>query len=106
MAINVNMFGERCTIDCQPRSKNGQPHQSTTGVAIANSSQRSPESPIQLEIGLLGSMLSIAITNTGTLSARLTQKRRDMSTSSGFTSSSALIVIGSSAIPQMGQLPG
>ena len=47
MAISVNMFGERCTIDCQPRSKNGQPHHSTTGVASANCSQRSAVGPIQ-----------------------------------------------------------
>ena len=41
MAISVNMFNERWTIDCQPRSKIGQPHSKTTGVASANCSQRS-----------------------------------------------------------------
>ncbi len=33
------MFRLRLTIDCQPRTKNGQPHQSTTGVASTSSIQ-------------------------------------------------------------------
>ena len=33
MAISVNMLRLRLTIDAQPRWKNGQPPQSTTGVA-------------------------------------------------------------------------
>ena len=36
-AISVNMLRCRLTIDAQPRTKNGQPPQSTTGVASANS---------------------------------------------------------------------
>ena len=32
-AISVNMFRLRLTMDCQPRTKNGQPPHSTTGVA-------------------------------------------------------------------------
>ena len=36
IAISVNMLRLRVTSDCQPRSKNGQPAQSTTGVASAN----------------------------------------------------------------------
>ena len=31
MAISVNMLRLRVTSDCQPRTKNGQPAQSTTG---------------------------------------------------------------------------
>lgn len=44
----------------------------------------------------------------GAVSTALTQKRLVMSVSSGFSSpsSGAVIVRGSSAIPQMGQLPG
>ena len=42
---------------------------------------------------------------SGTVSAVLTQKRRDMSRSSGLSSSSVMFR-GSSAIPQIGQLPG
>ena len=38
-AISVNMLRLRVTSDCQPRSKNGQPAHSTTGVAKANCSQ-------------------------------------------------------------------
>ena len=35
-AISVNMLRLRVSSDCQPRTKNGQPAQSTTGVAKAN----------------------------------------------------------------------
>ena len=33
IAIRVNMLRLRVTSDCQPRTKNGQPAHSTTGVA-------------------------------------------------------------------------
>ncbi len=33
MAMSVNMFKLRVSSDCQPRTKNDQPAQSTTGVA-------------------------------------------------------------------------
>ena len=39
MAISVNMLRLRFTSDCQPRTKNGQPAQSTTGVASSSWSQ-------------------------------------------------------------------
>ena len=48
----------------------------------------------------------IARTTTGSVSARLAQNRRVMSTSSGLASSSTVTVTGSSAMPQMGQSPG
>ena len=50
----------------------------------------------------------MAIRINGAVSTALTQKRLVMSTSSEFSSpsSGAVIVRGSSAIPQMGQLPG
>jgi hypothetical protein len=48
----------------------------------------------------------MAAINTGTVRTRLTQNRRFMSASSGFCSSSAETVLGSRAIPQIGQLPG
>ena len=35
-AISVNMLRLRVTSDCKPRTKNGQPAHSTTGVASAN----------------------------------------------------------------------
>src|ERR1700733_4332640 len=51
-------------------------------------------------------MLLIAIAISGAVRARLTQKRRVMSRSSGFSSGAALTVRGSSAMPQIGQEPG
>ena len=36
MAISVNMLRLRLMSDAQPRSKNGQPAHSTTGVASTN----------------------------------------------------------------------
>ena len=50
-------------------------------------------------------MLPMAIAKSGAVSARLIQKRRVMSRSSGL-SSSTVTVRGSSAMPQIGQLPG
>ncbi len=52
------------------------------------------------------SMLTIAITISGAVSARLTQKRRAMSRNSGFSSVAAVTVRGSRAMPQMGHEPG
>src|ERR1700730_13104211 len=44
MAIRVNMFHWRVTSEVQPRSKNGAPAQSTTGVARISSSHSRPRS--------------------------------------------------------------
>src|SRR5678815_4471547 len=102
--INVNIFGLRFTTDCQARSKNGQPPQSTTGVASASSIQ------IRTLIGnnraKPGINSLIPMTNTGTVNRVLTQNLRRISTSSGFSSSDKETVRGSKAIPQIGQLPG
>src|SRR5271157_6025565 len=89
--MSVNMLGLRLTRDVQKRWKNGSPHQRTTGVARANSNQ---------------SIGPIAMINSGAVSARLTQKRRVMSRSSGFSSPAAVTVRGSRAMPQIGQEPG
>src|SRR5579863_2191178 len=51
-------------------------------------------------------MSAIATASNGTVSARLTQKRRVMARNSGFSSSIAVTVRGSSAMPQMGHDPG
>src|ERR687891_369182 len=51
-------------------------------------------------------MSDIARMNSGNESAALIQKRRVMSTKSGLGASSRLTVLGSSAIPQIGQEPG
>ena len=37
-AIRLNILSERLRTDAQPRTKNGQPAHSTTGVASTNSS--------------------------------------------------------------------
>ena len=104
-AMSVNMFRLRVTSDCQPRTKNGQPPHSTTGVdrtswlqshAVGPSAATSPGASIS----------PIASARTGTVRARLTQKRRVMSTSSWFGPSSAVTSSGSSAMPHLGQLPG
>ena len=49
---------------------------------------------------------AMAMASSGTESATPTQKRRVMSRNSGLTVSPAVGVIGSSAMPQIGQLPG
>ncbi len=51
-------------------------------------------------------MLPIAIASSGAVRTTLTQKRRVMSRSSGFSSTAAVTVRGSSAIPQIGHDPG
>ena len=72
----------------QPRTRNGQPHQRTTGVARSSSSQRAARAPSQASTGR-PSIGPIARTTSGTVSAAPTAKRRRKSTSSGFGPSSA-----------------
>ncbi len=95
------MLSRRLTSEAQPRAKNGPPHHSTTGVASTNS----------IQMAARGGSAStrcpaIAMTTSGTDNANPTQKRRIMSRSSGLAVSPAAGVIGSSAMPQIGQLPG
>ncbi len=92
-AISENMLRLRWTSEAQPRSKNGQPAQSTTGVAKRNCSQ-GRRSPV------------IARRTTGTARTRPIQKRRVMSASSGLGSFAGAGCNGSSAMPQSGQAPG
>jgi hypothetical protein len=95
------MLRLRFLTDSQPRWKNGQPPHSTAGVASASCSHAMAGG---------GSIASesppIAIASNGTESAAATQKRRVMSRSSGFAASPAVGIIGSSAMPQIGQEPG
>ena len=56
--------------------------------------------------GWPGSMSDIARMNSGRERAALIQKRRVMSTSSGLGASSRVTVLGSRAMPQIGQEPG
>ncbi len=104
-AISVNMLGERLTIDCQPRWKIGQP-KNMTSVAKTNWNQRREVGVVQCSSGLPGSISVIATMKIGSVKARQIQKRRDMSTSSTFGGSSAVMVCGSKAMPQIGHVPG
>ncbi len=92
-------------IEAQPRWKNGQPPQSTTGVASTSCTQvrRRPES--RCDIGAPTTISAMAMNSRGAIKTRLIQNRRVMSTSSGLTSV-VVTVRGSSAMPQMGQKPG
>src|ERR1700687_1295190 len=105
MAISVNMLVLRFTADAHPRWKNGQPPQSTTGVESSNSSHGNPQFHGDAMNVCELNMLPMAIANRGAVRAKLIQKRRVMSRSSGL-SSSTVIVRGSRAMPHIGQLPG
>ncbi len=91
--------------DRQPRTKKGQPPQSTTGVARANWSHCTEciVSPAGSQEGARSA--TMASMKSGRDSVVLTQKRRVMSISSSFFSSAAT-VRGSRAIPHLGQAPG
>ena len=98
------MLRLRLTIERQPRSKNGQPAQSTTGVAST--------SWIQFDVCCPSRCVRpkrcppISSTKTGIVSARPIQSRRLKSTSSGLGPVSAVARSGSSAMPQIGHEPG
>jgi len=100
------MFRLRFAIDCQARTKNGPPPQTTTGVARKSCVHAATRGDTRWRSGWPGSMSPITDASNGKVSTVLTQKRRVMSRSSGFTSSAALTVLGSSAMPHMGQAPG
>ena len=106
MAMSVNIFRLRFTSEAHPRGKNGQPPQSTTGVAKINWIQVRRRAENACCTGWPGSISDMASSKRGTVRRRLIQNRRVMSTSSGLASSSRLTVRGSSAIPQRGQVPG
>ena len=106
MAMSVNMLRLRLTIDAQPRWKNGQPPQRTTGVARANSIQASSLGDKACTRECRPSMADMAMTISGAVSARLIQNRRAMRRSSGLASSSGVTVRGSSAMPHLGHAPG
>src|SRR5277367_1148174 len=100
------MLVERLTTDAQPRSKNGHPPHRTTGVARSSSIQGSQPLCSACSTGTPGNIATIAMASSGAVRARLIQKRWVISRSSGFSSSVAEIVRGSSAMPQMGHDPG
>ncbi len=79
------MLRRRLTSDRQARSKNGQPHHSTTGVASASSSQWRPRGESSRSKSPTPSIVAMATTTSGRPRATLTRKRRVMSISSGFS---------------------
>src|ERR1051325_44960 len=99
------MLRLRLTIEYHARTKKGQPPQSTTGVASKSENHVAARGPTVVLNGSAGIKPLLARITNGSVSAVLIQKRRFMSTNSAF-SSSAEIVRGSSAIPQIGQKPG
>src|SRR5437016_14129626 len=105
MAMRVNLLSEPLRIDCQPSTKNGQPHQSTTGVLKRNCSQR--DQSLATQVGAFGKTCAIPSTKTGNARTAPIQNRRVMSRNSALSSSLWPIgVFGSSVMPQIGQLPG
>jgi hypothetical protein len=103
---SVNMFGLRCAMDCAMRRKKGQPAQRTTGAESASSSHAWAPGESRRCRRWPGSMSAMATTNTGSVSTAPIRKRRVMSRSSWFSGSAAVGTLGSSAMPQRGQLPG
>ena len=103
--INVNMLRLRFRIDCQPRTKKGQPPQSTTGEASASEIHASDRGVKIPRKGSPGINSLMARSSKGNVKTTLNQKRRCISISSVF-SSAPVATRGSSAIPQIGQEPG
>ena len=103
IAINVNMLRLRVTSECQPRTKNGQPAQSTTGVANSSWTQLEAAGDSACRFSMCP---PISSPNTGTVRTSAIQKRRVMSASSGSGPASVDAISGSSAMPQIGQWPG
>ena len=102
--MSVNMFKLRFTTDCQPRTSNGQPAHSTTGVPKRSWSQFAVCAPSTWWSPVMCPPISSA--STGKVSTVPIQKRRVKSASSGLGRLSAVTSTGSRAIPQIGQEPG
>lgn len=113
------MFNRRVTNDFQPRTRNGQPPHSTTGVASAacthcdhdagipnGRGQRASSASMPAPMSNGSTIAPIVISTSGTASTSPSWKRRVIDRSSGLPSSAASGVSGSSAIPQIGQAPG
>src|SRR5579885_1743158 len=98
------MLSDRLRTEAQPRSKNGQPAQRTAGVPSTSSIHIAACGPI--ERWTAGKSPAISRTTTGTVSASPIQNRCVMSMSSALGPLSSLTPAGSSAMPQIGQLPG
>ena len=99
------MLGLRWRIDCQPRTKNGQPAHRTTGVASTSCVHANP-APSRCANEIAGIISPIAISRSGTANSAPIRNRRVMSINSGFGAFSAVTDMGSSPIPHSGQLSG
>ena len=106
MPISVNMFRLRLPNEAHMRSKKGQPPHRTAGVANASSIQARARDGIQAVAWWPASIVPIVRRNSGAARIVLIHRRRVMSRSSTLSGSSAVIVRGSRAIPQIGQEPG
>src|ERR1019366_9361618 len=100
------MLRLRLAMDRQKRTKKGQPPQRTTGVARVNSNQVQNRADAKCSSGWLSRDYAIAEISRGIVKPTLPQNRRLMSVSSEFSSCTAETLRRSSAIPQIGQLPG
>ncbi len=90
--------------DCQPRTKNGQPAHSTTGVASTSRIQFSQ--PCGSRWSMPRKWPPMSRITIGTLSATAAHSRRFMSKSSSLGPWSSVASSGSSAMPQIGHEPG
>src|SRR6266704_237775 len=100
------MFKLRVTRDRHPRTKNGQPPQSTTGVAKIHSNHCQVLGAANcVNADMAGTRSDIVTTRSGIVSAVQIQNLLVMFTNSGFFSSSAVTVLGSRAMPQIGHEP-
>jgi len=106
VAISVNMFRCRLTIEAQPRWKKGHPPQRTTGEASASWIHVIAAGERIRSTGRPGSRSDMASRKVGIDRPRQIQNRLVMSTSSGFGASRSAIWRGSRAMPQIGQVPG
>ena len=99
------MFRFIVRTDAMPRSKNGRPHHRTTGVARISSIQSSQDAEM-IENASGAKCRPIATIASGIVKAAPTMNRRRKSTYSSLGPSVRLMPFGSSAIPQIGQVPG
>ena len=106
IAISVNMLRLRVTSDCQPRTKNGQPAHSTTGVAKR---ELHPVRQRRLDPDRAqpARCAPISSTKTGSVSDQADPEPPrhvgEFGIGSGCRPST---ISGSSAMPQIGQEPG
>ena len=99
------MFSWPVRNDEAPRWKNGHPAHITTAVERASWIQIDHCAGTSFPRPSPGIWPPISMMNTGRVSVTPIQKRLDMLASSGFGAAATVIVTGSNAIPQMGQLP-